>query len=175
VGVQSRYGALQFDLMNLSDCVSKDASTAELFLVQDVLGAAAKQVSDRVTQAVLPIDGSILKIEDADLISVLSDGQVQSVIATLGVGICLEDCDPSLFNLDWLRYGKVIIACEPTAEGAYVEEQILALFHRLLAPVVAAGHVHIALPEGWVGARAPEFAASVMAPTTRRLKRLTSS
>jgi DNA gyrase subunit B len=132
----------------LNDCISKEAATAELFLVQSSLAAVAQVVRDRMTQAVLEIEAPVADVPGAMVDDLVIDDNIQWIVASLGTGLCLWPGDESCFSLAGLRYGKVVIACEPTSQGRHVTGQVVALFHRFLSPVVDAGHVFIAVPRG---------------------------
>lgn len=157
----------------LSDCVRKDPSVCELFIVQKGPAAfTAKRMRDRMTHAVLPISSAILKVIDAPLDVLLDDEQVKQIIATLGVGICLEEDkdaqrNMAYFSLDHLRYGRIIVVTDKTTRGRHIREQIVSFMYRFNYPVLAAGHLYIVPPEPWLGMGDDEFEAKVMSPTTR--------
>src|SRR4051794_39935246 len=97
----------------LSDCVIKDASVCEVFMVQEDFAVIAKAMRDRLTHAVLPIGSTILKIDSASVDEVLDDRDVLNIVACLGVGFCAtEEVRELEFSLAHLRYGKVIIAMD---------------------------------------------------------------
>jgi DNA gyrase subunit B len=152
----------------ISDCASKDAPACELFIVQSGYAALAKEMRDRVYQAVLSVDSTIVMIKGANLYSMLDDDEVKSIIAALGVGIVVQRSHQH-FKLENLRYGKVIIVTDPSAEGMHILAQVVSLLYKSMYPVMAAGHVYVVPSENWV---AKEFHAKVMAPTTRRLIQL---
>lgn len=152
----------------LSDCVSTDAPACELFIVQFNFASKAKEMRDRVFHAVLSVDSNPVKIKGAPLDVLLDDDEVKSILDSLGVGIFHRDF-PDLLRLDNLRYGKIIIVTEPTEEGTYIRAQVVSLFHRLLCPVMAAGHVYVVPSESWGSMTDEEFQAKVMDPGARRL------
>lgn len=151
----------------LNDCVSKEPAVAELFLVQSSLAPVARVVRDRMTQAVLEIGATTVSVPGGQAEELLIDDNFQWIVASLGTGLCLWPGDEICFSLAGLRYGKVVIACEPTSLGGHVTEHVVGLFHRFLGPLVEAGHVYLAVPR-----REVEFAAGVMDPATRSLVQL---
>ena len=152
----------------LADCICKDASNAELFVVQASLAPVAMQVRNRMTQAVLGVNSSVTKIEGASLDTLLDDQQVKGIIAALGIGFCVFG-DGSSLDLARLRYGKIIVVFERTPEGKYVCEQVLTLFQRFFRPIVQAGHVFVAVPKVLEVQDDATFETDVMAPASRRL------
>lgn len=150
----------------LSDCVSKDATKCEIFLVEgDSAGGSAKAARDRVTQAVLPLRGKILNVERARVDKALDNEEIKSLIAALGVGIDLtfgrkehEDEEPSSngksngngkdtsFDLSKLRYGKIIIMTDADVDGEHIRTLLLTFFYRYMKPLIAAGHIYLAQP-----------------------------
>lgn len=155
----------------LSDCVSSDPSKAEIFILQDRFGAAAKRVRDRMTQAVLPIEATIIKVDKARLDELLDNDEIKGIIAALGVGIDVDETS-TLFDIGKLRYGKIIIVVDAGGDGTHISSQVLAFLRRFNYPVVAAGHVYLCGADMSVRMGDEQFTAKVMAPATRGLVRV---
>ncbi|HEX9625819.1 MAG TPA: DNA topoisomerase IV subunit B [Acidiferrobacterales bacterium] len=124
----------------LADCTSQDLSRTELFLVEgDSAGGSAKQARDREFQAIMPLRGKILNTWEVDPTQVLGSQEVHDIAVALGV-------DPGSDKLQGLRYGKVCILADADSDGAHIATLLCALFVRHFKPLVAAGHVHVAMP-----------------------------
>jgi DNA gyrase subunit B len=126
----------------LADCSSRNRDECELYIVEgNSAGGSAKEARDPATMAILPLRGKILNVERARIDKMLKNNEIQALVAAIGAGVGEGE-----FDIEKIRYGKVVLLCDADVDGAHIRTLLLTFFFRQMKDLVEGGHVYVAQP-----------------------------